>query len=129
VEITPPITCPPRRRPSNGAPGAEIPVLWLASDQDGGTTGDLASALADAIADAMALDEPSVVLDLSGVHSISAATIRVMMAAKKQLADHGCSLVLHGPPPFVRKVFDVCGLSDLLDADSSAGRTPDHGWR
>ena len=96
--------------------GAEPSVVWLGGDHDIATKDVLAAVLAEAVA----LDEPAVVIDMSGMHFISAATIGVIVGAKNVLARKGCSLVLRGPPPFVRRVFDVCGLSGLLEGDPGA---------
>jgi anti-anti-sigma factor len=95
---------------------AKLSVIWLGGEHDIATKDVLAAVLAEAIA----LDEPAVVIDLSGVHFISAATIGVIVGAKTLLARRGRSLFLRAPPPFVRRVFDLCGLSELLDRDPSA---------
>jgi anti-anti-sigma factor len=97
-------------------PGAEPSVVWLGGDHDIATKDVLEAVLAEAVA----LDEPAVVIDMSGVHFISAATIRVIVGARNVLARRGRSLVLRGPPPFVRRVFDACGLSSLLEGDPGA---------
>jgi len=103
-------------RLSRAGPGAKLSVLWLGGEHDIATKDVLAATIAEAIA----LDEPAVVIDLSGVHFISAATIGVIVGAKKVLARRGRSLVLRDPPPFVRRVFGACGLSGLLDGNLSA---------
>lgn len=104
-------------RLSRAGPGGKLSVVWLAGEHDISTRDVLAATLAEAIS----LDEPAVVIDLSGVHFISVATIAMIADAKKVLARRGRSLVLRAPPPFVRQVFHVCGLSDLLNRDPSAG--------
>ena len=106
-------------RLSRAVPGAKLSVVWLGGDHDIATKDVLAATIARAIA----LDEPAVVIDLSGVHFISAAAIGVIVEAKEFQELRGRSLVLRAPPPFVRRVFDACGLSDLLDRESSADAT------
>jgi anti-anti-sigma factor len=96
--------------------GAKLSVVWLGGEHDIATVDVLAATLAKAIS----LDEPAVVIDLSGVHFIDAATIGVIVTAKNLLAQRGRSLQLRAPAPFVRRIFDVCHLSDLLDRDPSA---------
>lgn len=100
-------------RLSRAGPGATFSVVWLGGEHDIATKDLLAATIAEAIA----LDEPAVVIDLSGLHFISAATIGVIVHGKKELARRGRSLVLRAPPPFVRRVFDACGLSALLVSD------------
>jgi anti-anti-sigma factor len=75
------------------------------------------SVLAATLAEAISLDEPAVVIDLSGVHFISAATIGVIVAAKELQARRGRALVLRAPPSFVQRAFDACSPSDVIDLD------------
>jgi anti-anti-sigma factor len=72
------------------------------------------------LAQAIALNERAVVIDLSGAPFISAATIGAIVDAERLLALSGRSLVLRDPPPFVRQIIAVCGLSDLFDRDRCA---------
>jgi len=92
-------------------PGAEPSVVWLRGDHDIAT----ASTLEHTIAVAIALGEPVVVVDLSDVHFLSAATLRVFVAAQETLQAQSRALVLRVPSPFVRRIFEVTGLSNLLD--------------
>ena|GEM_PF-1565147 len=110
-------TCSSSCRLSRDGPRAELSVVWLEGEHDIATRELLAAALAEAIS----LDEPAVVIDLSGVRFISVATVGVIVDAKKLLARRGRSLVLRAPPPFVRRAFHVCGLGDLLLCDLRAG--------
>jgi anti-anti-sigma factor len=96
--------------------GSKSSVVWLGGEHDVATKDVLVATLAEAAA----LDELAVVIDLSGVHFISATAIGVIMGAKELLARRGRSLVLRAPPPSVRRVFDACGLSGLLDGAPSA---------
>jgi anti-sigma B factor antagonist len=96
-------------------PGAEPSVVWLRGDHDVAT----AKTLAHTIAEALALGEPAVVVDLSDVHFLSAATLRVFVAAQETLQAQSRALVLRVPSPFVRRIFEVTGLSGLLDRGSS----------
>ncbi len=103
-------------RLSSAGSGAKLSVVWLEGEHDISTRDVLAAVLAKAIA----LDESAVVVDLSGVHFISVATICLILDAKNLLERRARSLVLRAPPPFVRRVFDACHLSDLLDREPSA---------
>jgi anti-anti-sigma factor len=103
-------------RLARAGPGAETSVVWLGGDHDIATKDVLVAVLAEAVA----LDEPAVIIDMSGVHFISATTIGAIVGAKNELARRGRPLVLRGPPPFVRRVFDACGMSGLLEGDPGA---------
>lgn len=92
-------------------PGAEPSVVWLRGDHDISTEKTLANTIAEAIAQG----EPTVVVDLRDVHFLSAATLRVFVAAEKALQAQSRALVLRAPSPFVRRIFEMTGLSDLLD--------------
>jgi anti-anti-sigma factor len=114
VTTSPPFFSSCRLSPSG--PDAQFPVVWLGGEHDIATKDVLAAAIAEAVA----LDEPAVVIDLSAVQFISATTIGVIVAATESQARRGCSLVLRAPPRLVRRAFDVCGLSDLFDRDPNA---------
>jgi len=103
-------------RLSPSGPGSKFSVVWLQGEHDIATKDVLVATIAQAIA----LNERAVVIDLSEVHFISAATIGVIVDAEHLLAQRGRSLVLRAPPPFVRRIFGVCGLSDLLSRDPLA---------
>jgi anti-anti-sigma factor len=111
------LTCVSRCQLTRTKSSAQPSILWLGGEHDIATREVLAATLAEAIS----LDEPGVVIDLSGVHFISVATVCVIVDAKKLLAQRGRSLVLRGAPPCVRHVFHLCGVSDLLRRDPSAG--------
>jgi len=91
-------------------PGAKLTVVWLQGEHDIATKDVLAATIARAIA----LNETAVVIDLSGVQFIDAATIGVIVAARQFLRRRSRSLVLRSPPACVLRVFDVCDLNDLL---------------
>lgn len=92
-------------------------VLWLQGDHDIATS----AALSAAIAEAIALDGPAVVIDMSGVLFISAATVGVIVQANVNLRARSRSLTLRAPSSCVRHIFDVCGLSGLLEEACAAG--------
>lgn len=90
-------------------------VVWLRGEHDISTT----AALSDTIARAIALDDRAVVIDLSGVQFISAATVGVLIRTREFLSGRSRPLTLRCPAKCVRKVFEACGLSDLLDPESA----------
>ena len=100
---------------SRDGPEARPSVLWLRGDHDLSTT----VALSDAIARAIALDEPAIVIDLSDVQFMSASTVSIIVQANEDLRSLSRSLTLRAPSSCVRRIFDVCGLSGLIDGDTA----------
>ena len=74
-----------------------------------------AGALSDAIARAIALDDADLVVDLSKVEFMGAATIGVFVYASEVLRLRARSLTLRSPSTRARRVLDVCGLDGHLD--------------
>jgi len=67
------------------------------------------TAVADIPADAQEL-----LLDFGGLAYISSAGLRVILSAHKTMRARGGRLVISGANEIVREVFDMTGLSDLL---------------
>jgi anti-anti-sigma factor len=80
------------------------------------------SALSETLARAIALDDAALVIDLTEVEFMSSATVGVIMRTRKFLEKRSRTLSLRSPPACVLRVFEVCGLSDLLEP-SAAGLT------
>lgn len=57
-----------------------------------------------------------VVLDLRDLTFIDASGLSALLAARRQIADQGHRLVLMGAVRAVRRVFELTGLADLLEA-------------
>ena len=67
------------------------------------------------MARAIALDDADLVLDLSGVEFMDAATVRLIIRAREFLRLRSRSLTLRSPSTHARRVLDLCGLDDHLD--------------
>ena len=87
-------------------------VVWLRGEHDVSTV----AALSEVMARAIALDDADVVVDLSDVQFMGAATVGVIVRAREFLRLRSRLLVLRSPSECVRRIVDVCGQSDLLDA-------------
>jgi anti-sigma B factor antagonist len=87
-------------------------VVWLRGEHDASTV----VALSETMARAIALDDADVVVDLSGVHFMGAATVGVIIRAGEFLRLRSRSLVLRSPSRCARRILDVCGLANLLDS-------------
>jgi anti-anti-sigma factor len=90
-------------------------VLWLDGDHDIATV----FALADALEKATAADHADVIVDLSGVTFIGAATVGVLLRGLDNLRRQSRRLTLRSPSRCARRVIDVFGLNGLVEAGSS----------
>ena len=81
-------------------------VIWLRGEHDL-TTVDV---LAETMARAIALDNADLVIDLSQLDFISAATVSAIVRARELLCQQSRSLALRAPSPFTRRILDLCGL-------------------
>jgi anti-sigma B factor antagonist len=92
-------------------------VVWLQGEHDVSTV----AALSETMARAIALDDADLVIDLSGVEFMDAATIGVIVRARDFLRQRSRSMSLRSPSTCARRILDVCDLSDLLDPHPSPG--------
>ena len=86
-------------------------VVWLRGEHDVSTV----AALSETMAGAMALDDCDLVVDLSEVQFMGAATIGVLVRARELLHSRSRSLVLRSPSRCARRILDLCGQGDLLE--------------
>ena len=93
-------------------------VVWLSGEHDLSTV----DALSETLARAFALDDADVVLDLSGVQFMGAATIEVIVRAKEILDLRSRALTLRSPSETAQRVVDLCDLADLVEASSADAR-------
>jgi anti-anti-sigma factor len=99
-------------------------VVWLRGEHDISTV----DALSETLAGAMALDDCDLVVDLSEVEFMGAATIGVLVRARELLESRSRSLVLRSPSRCARRIVHLCGQGDLLeprraDATPATGTT------
>lgn len=116
--------------PGSGHLGLQV------SAQDGPTglvlrlTGDLDSISAPELiglsAPLIGLTPGDVRLDLSGMEFLDAAGMRSLLSIHILVRARGGRLALAGVPPFVRRILDAEGLSDLLEDEAAhlVGNTP-----
>jgi anti-anti-sigma factor len=101
----------PRRSPAASAGRNADRTVRLRGDYDISTV----AALSETLARAIALADADVVVDLSRVRFMDAATIGVIVRARSGLRLRSRSLTLRSPSPCARRVLDLCGLTYLLD--------------
>jgi len=112
----------PDRHPVAGGYDPQL-VVWLRGQHDASTE----SALCLTLAQAIALDGPGLVLDLSEVRVMSPSALAVIVRAREYLRQRSASLTVRSPTACVRRLIDACGLNDLLgpgpeEADGGAGK-------
>jgi anti-anti-sigma factor len=86
-------------------------VVWLRGEHDVSTV----AALSETLARAIARDDADVVVDLSEVQFMGAATVGVIIRARELLGSRSRNLALRSPSRCARRIVDLCGRADLLD--------------
>lgn len=86
-------------------------VVWLRGDHDVATV----SKLSETFARTIALDDADLVVDMSGVTFIDAATVGVIVRARLFLRAECRSLRLRSPSTCATWVLALCGLTSLLE--------------
>jgi anti-anti-sigma factor len=86
-------------------------IVWLRGEHDFSTLG----ALSEVMARAIALDDADLVVDLSGVLFMDAATVCVIVRAREFLELRSRSLALRAPSRWARRLLDLCDLAYLVD--------------
>ena len=101
-----------RRRPAvfSGC-DADHSVVWVRGAHDASTVVALCMTMARAIA----FDDTDLVIDLSEVTFMDAATVAVMIRAEAFLRDRSRSLTLRSPSTHARRVLGAGGLAELVD--------------
>jgi anti-anti-sigma factor len=103
--------------------GAASPgVVWLWGEHDLSTVDAVSSALREAAAVA----DRVVVVDLDAVTFMDASILGQLVHSQQILAAHGDRLCVRSPHRMQRRVLEICGLADLIEAERSVGTVPDH---
>ena len=101
-----------RGRMSRDRRDADRIVVWLRGQHDISTV----AALSETMDRATALDDADVVVDLSLVVFIDAATVGVILRTREFLRLRSRSLTVRSPSTSARRVLDICGLTGLVDS-------------
>ena len=91
-------------------------IVCLRGEHDAFTAG----ALSETIAAATARGQGDLVVDLSAVEFMSAATVRVFLQARERLLLQSRSLVLRSPRR-AQRVLDLCGIADRFEPAAGGG--------
>jgi anti-anti-sigma factor len=85
-------------------------VVWLRGQHDIATV----SVVSETLSRAIALDDGPVVVDLSGVQFMGAATVGVLLRAREYLRRQSRALVLRSPSASAQRVLELCRLPPSL---------------
>jgi anti-anti-sigma factor len=91
-------------------------VMWLSGEHDQST----ADALAETMTVAIGVAGAGLVVDLSGIAFMGAATLSVLLRAHEALQAEGRTLTLRSPSSCARRLLEVCNLEWLV-----SGRRPE----
>jgi anti-anti-sigma factor len=94
-------------------------VVWLRGEHDVSSV----AALSETMARAIALDDADLVVDLSDVQFMGAATVSVLVRARELLRTRSRSLLVRSPSRCARRVLELCGDTELLDCADAAPLT------
>lgn len=113
-----------------GGPNASIErggartVAWLRGEHDLSTVAELSGVMGAAIA----LDDSDLVIDMSDVEFVDAAIVGVIVRARVLLRSRSRSLTVRAPSRCARRIFELCGLSHLLEGPPDPTPSADP-WR
>jgi len=99
---------------STAAHGDTI-VVQLRGDHDRSSVPALAAILASAVA----CETANVVVDLSEVRFINAATIRVLTAAGDFMSGQGRTFAMRSPTRGARRILDLCGVGCPVEPEGT----------
>jgi anti-anti-sigma factor len=83
----------------------EQSVVWLDGEEDIATV----AVLAETLATAVSADESDLIVDLSGLTFLSAATIGELLRVRNNLLRQNRRLSLRSPSRFARRILELCG--------------------
>ena len=99
---------------STAAHGDTI-VVQMRGDHDRSSVPALAAVLASAVA----CETANVVVDLSEVRFINAATIRVLTAAGDFMSGQGRTFAMRSPTRGARRILDLCGVGCPVEPEGT----------
>ena len=88
-------------------------VVWLQGEHDAANV----SALTQMLSQAIASEYQTVIVNLSGVEFMGAATVGVIIAARERLRLSSRNLAIRAPSHCALRILDLCGFSEFLDGE------------
>ena len=95
-------------------------VVWLQGEHDASNV----SALTQMLSRAIASEYQTVIVDLSGVEFVGAATVGVIIAARERLRLSSRNLAIRAPSHCALRILDLCGFSEFLDGEPTEVTRP-----
>jgi anti-anti-sigma factor len=111
------VTVSSRRSPAFARRGLPEVAVCLRGEHDLSTVAELSATLAQA----MAPGDTDLVVDLSRVELMTAATVGVLVRARELLGSRSRSLELRSPSRRARRVLELSDLRDLLGQEIDRG--------
>ena len=90
-------------------------VVWLDGEHDIATL----VVLTDTLSRVISADDSDLIVDLSGVTFMSAATIDELLRVRKILLSQSRDLTLRSPSRCARRLLDLCGLAGFVAASAA----------
>ena len=111
-------TCSPPQTPSTMADTSisvegSRTVVWLRGAHDSSSLGALTRSLAGAVSS----DDTDVIIDLSGITSLSGSTVTVLVRLRDFLRDESRRLTIRAPSPAARSDIDWHDLVGFIEAE------------
>jgi anti-anti-sigma factor len=94
--------------------GSGRTVVWMRGEHDIATV----DALSETMARAIALDDADLLVDLSDVEFMGAATVGVLSRTREYLRSKSRSMTLRRPSPIARRLLEVSGLASLIETST-----------
>lgn len=115
----PPAICAPT---VNVGRDASRTIVWLGGEHDIASTAMVAAALRRAVR----VERSDVVVDLSGIRFLGAATLGSILRVRRILWGQGRTLVLRSPSPSARRLLDVCLVNVTVEPRATRPSTRRH---
>ncbi len=94
--------------------------MWLQGEHDTSNV----SALTQMLSQAIASEYQTVIVNLSGVEFMGAATVGVIIAARERLRLSSRNLAIRAPSHCALRILDLCGFSEFLDGEPTEVTLP-----
>ena len=107
VAVRPSINAPRVSRHGNRT------VLWLEGEHDMATV----AVMSDVLAAAIASDDADVIVDLSGVTFIGAATFGALIVGRNLLAQQSRRMTVRSPSAYAQRLLELFELTDLVESE------------
>jgi anti-anti-sigma factor len=106
------VTCP-------GADG-DVSELSVEGEIDVSNVDEFGQRMSECMVDSCRV----LMMNTAGLTFIDSSGLRVIVEAAKHMRDRDGQLVIKDPPPILRRIIDVSGLTDFLGLEDETGQAP-----